>query len=70
MTAILLASTLAILFVGITNNMAMVYAGDNSDEEESEEEETNEYQECAEKYPIGTEGYYSCTGGIGIPGTR
>jgi hypothetical protein len=49
--------------------MSIAYAGDNSDQE-FEEEETNEYQECAEKYPIGTEGYYSCTGGIGIPGTR
>jgi hypothetical protein len=51
-TRILLASTLAILFVGITDNMMIVYA--------SEDPKAKAIEECKKKFLIGSEEFRGC----------
>ena len=57
---ILLASTLAILFVGITDNMLIVYASENA----IEDPKTKAIEECKKKFPIRSEEFHGCLQGI------
>jgi hypothetical protein len=65
MAAILLSSTtLAIFFVGLTDNLMIAYAGIDPDDTFGSE------KECAEKFDpeYDRENYQTCAGDIGTPG--
>ena len=59
-TRILLVSTLVRLFVGITDNMIIVYASEDA----RDDPKTKAIEECKKKFSIGSEEFRGCLQGI------